>query len=124
MNSPSKLEISSAKSAAANLAVKGLLVSIFIFYLILRLFAWQQTVLVEDHDSLVYLDQIKIFRTFDLQKIIHMDGFTTQFYPFFATLLSWPGWSVETSARFCSLLFSSLLFMSVLGIGKRIARPK
>jgi hypothetical protein len=126
----SQFQVSSTKTAAAHLSVgttlgsKALFLSIFIVYVILRLIAWQKTVLVEDHDSLVYLDQIKIFRTFDLQKIIHMDGFTTQFYPFFATLLSWPGWSVETSARFCSLLFSSLLFLSVLGIGKRIAGTK
>lgn len=124
MNSPSQFEISSAKSAAATLAVKGLLVSLFIVYLILRLVAWQQTVLVEDHDSLVYLDQIKIFRTFDLEKIINMRGFTTQFYSFTASLLSWPGWSVETGARLSSMLFSSLLFLSLLGIGRHIAGTK
>ena len=126
----SLFEVSSTKTTAVNLGVatklasKALLPSIFIVYVILRLIAWQQTVLVEDHDSLVYLDQIKIFRTFDLQKIMGMGGFTTQFYPFSAALLSWPGWSAETSARFCSMLFSSLLFLSVLGIGKRIAGAK
>jgi len=124
MSSPPNFEISSAKSAAATLAVKGLLVSLFIVYLILRLVAWQQTVLVEDHDSLVYLDQIKIFRTLDLEKIISMRGFTTQFYSFTASLLNWPGWSVETSARLSSLLFSSLLFVSLLGMGKEIAGIK
>jgi 4-amino-4-deoxy-L-arabinose transferase-like glycosyltransferase len=120
----------SSKTAAVNLSVatnlksKALFLSIFVVYVVLRLIAWQQTVLVEDHDSLVYLDQIKIFRTFDLEKIISMAGFTTQFYPLSATLLSWPGWSVETSARLCSMLFSSLLFLSVLGIGNRIAGAK
>jgi hypothetical protein len=79
---------------------------------------------VEDHDSLVYLTQIKIFRTFDLDKIINMGGFTTQLYPFLAALLTWPGWSAETSARLCSMLFSSLLFLTVLGIGNRIAGAK
>jgi 4-amino-4-deoxy-L-arabinose transferase-like glycosyltransferase len=107
--------------AATKLGDKALFLSIFIVYAVLRLVAWQQAVLVEDHDSLVYLDQIKIFRTLDLKKIINMGGFTTQFYPFSAALLSWPGWSVETSARLCSMFFSSLLFLSVWGIGKRIA---
>lgn len=126
----SQFEISSTKTAAANLRVatnlgsNALFLSIFIVYVILRLIGWQQTVLVEDHDSLVYLDQIKIFRTFDLDKIINMGGFTTQFYPFFAAILSWPGWPAEASARLCSMLFSSFLFLSVLGIGNRIADVK
>jgi 4-amino-4-deoxy-L-arabinose transferase-like glycosyltransferase len=100
---------------------KVLFLGIFAVYLLLRLIAWRDTVLVEDHDSLVYLDQIKTFRTFDLEKILRMERFTTQFYPFCASLLSWPGWSAETSARLCSMIFSSLLFLSVLGIGKRMA---
>src|SRR5918996_5302736 len=126
----SQFEVSRTKTAAANLSVathlgsKALFLSVFIVYVILRLIAWQQTVLVEDHDSLVYLDQIKIFRTLDLEKIINMGGFTTQFYPFSSAILSWPGWSAETSARLCSMLFSSLLFLSVLGIGNRIAGAK
>jgi hypothetical protein len=127
----SEFEVSSTKTAAANLWVattnlgcKALFLSIFIVYVVLRLIAWQQTVLVEDHDSLVYLTQIKVFRTFDLEKIINMGGFTTQFYPFAAAFLRWPGWSVETSARLCSMVFSSLLFLSLLGIGKQIAGTK
>jgi hypothetical protein len=111
-------------SVATNLKSKALFLSIFVVYVVLRLIAWQQTVLVEDHDSLVYLDQIKIFRTFDVEKIISMAGFTTQFYPFSASLLSWSDWSAETSARLCSMLFSSVLFLSVLGIGSRIAGTK
>src|SRR4030095_4590327 len=94
---------------------------IFVVYLVLRLIAWRDTVLVEDHDSLVYLDQIEIFRTLDLEKILSMPGFTTQFYPLAASLLSWPGWSAETSALLCSMLFSLLLFLSVVGIGHRIS---
>jgi hypothetical protein len=100
------------------------LFGVFGIYLLLRLVAWQQTVLVEDHDSLVYLDQIKIFRTFDLTKILNMGGFTTQFYPFSAAMLTWPGWSAETSARACALFFSLLLFLSLWGIGQHIAGGK
>src|SRR5919197_1428939 len=96
----------------AGIGSKALFLSIFIVYVILRLIAWQQTVIVEDHDSLVYLDQIKVFRTFDLDKIINMGGFTTQFYPFSAALLTWPGWSAATIARLCSLLVSPLLILS------------
>jgi hypothetical protein len=122
--SSSNFTISATNRDASNLGSKALFLGIFIVYVVLRLIAWQQTVLVEDHDSLVYLDQIKIFRTFDLEKIINMGGFTTQFYPFTAAFLTWPGWSAETSARLCSMFFSSLLFLSVLGIGSRIAEAK
>jgi hypothetical protein len=100
------------------------LVGVFGVYVVLRLLAWQQTVLVEDHDSLVYLEQIKTFRTFDLTKIVNMAGFTTQFYPFSAAMLTWPGWTAETSARACALFFSLLLFLSVWGIGQHIAGGK
>src|SRR4030095_1767845 len=102
----SQFQVSSTKTAAAHLRVatnlgsKALFPSIFIVYVILRLIAWQQTVLVEDHDSLVYLDQIKIFRTFDLQKIIGMGGFTTQFYPFSAALFGLAGVFAETRGGF------------------------
>ena len=127
----SQFDVYSPKTAAINsrlitnnLARKSLFLSIFVLYVLLRLMAWQQTVLVEDHDSLVYLDQIKIFRTFNLEKIVNMGGFTTQFYPFSAAFLSRPGWSAETSARLCSILFSALLFLSVCGIGNRIGGAK
>jgi Dolichyl-phosphate-mannose-protein mannosyltransferase len=124
MMSVRHFQFSAREKTAIKLGSKAVFLSIFIVYVVLRLIAWQQTNLVEDHDSLVYLDQIKIFRTFDLEKIITMGGFTTQFYPFTAAFLTWLGWSAETSARLCSILFSSLLFLSVWGIGNRIAGAK
>jgi hypothetical protein len=124
MISQSHFQLFSIEKAPLISGRKVLFLSIFIVYVGLRLLAWQETVLVEDHDSLVYLDQIKTFRTLDLEKILSMGGFTTQFYPFCAALLSWPGWSVETSARLCSMIFSLLLFLSVLGLGNRIAESK
>lgn len=95
---------------------------ILFIYLVLRAVAWKNTTLLEDHDSVSYLGQIKLFLTFDLQEIINMDPDGTPFYPFFGALCSLPGWSVETGARLCSLLFSSVLFLAVLGIGKQIAK--
>lgn len=97
--------------------------SLFFLYLLLRLFAWQNTVLLEDTDSLFYLDNIKVFLTFDLHKIINLDPDSTPFYPFFGALFSLPGWSVESAARLTSLFFSSVLFLAVLGIGKQTAKP-
>ncbi|MDZ7344454.1 MAG: hypothetical protein ONA90_08050, partial [candidate division KSB1 bacterium] len=38
-------------------------------YLIVRLFAWKRTTLLEDHDSISYLESIKVFLSFDIQRI-------------------------------------------------------
>lgn len=96
---------------------------IFALYIALRYIAWMNTILLEDHDSVGYLYEIKIFWLFDLHKIINMGPDSTPFYPFFSALCSFPNWSVETAARFCSLLFSSLLFLCIVLIGKQIAKP-
>jgi hypothetical protein len=62
MISQSHFQLSSLGKAPLKSGRKVLFLSIFIVYVALRLIAWQETVLVEDHDSLVYLDQIKTFR--------------------------------------------------------------
>lgn len=100
-----------------------LFAAIFLVYLFLRIYAWKNTVLLEDTDSLFYLRNIETFLTFDPQKIIDLDPDSTPLYPFFAALASLPGWSVETGARITSLLFSSALFVAVWGIGRQIAKP-
>jgi len=95
--------------------------SIFSLYLILRLVAWKHAfTLGEDSDSVGYLYTIKAFLRFDLDKIIDLSPTITPFYPFFSAVLSLPTRSPEIGARLCSLLFSSLLFLSVFKIGKRI----
>lgn len=94
---------------------------IFFMYLALRCLAWKSTILLEDHDSISYLRHITVFLNFDLQQIVNLDPDSTPFYPLFGALCSLPGWSVETGARLCSLLFSMLLFLAVIGIGKQIA---
>ena len=94
---------------------------IFIVFLALRLIVWKNTVLLEDTDSLFYLNNIKTFLTFNIKEILDLSPDSTPFYPFFGALFSLPGWSVETGARLTSLFFSSILFISIYGIGKRIA---
>lgn len=100
-----------------------LFLNIFCMYLILRCLAWNNTVLLEDTDSLFYINNIKVFLSFNLQNIINLDADSTPFYPFFGALFSLPGWSVETGARLCSLFFSSVLFLAVAGIGREIGKP-
>ena len=47
-----------------------LLLCIFLVYLGSRILAWGNAPLLEDHDSLVYLNNIKAFLTLDFQEII------------------------------------------------------
>jgi len=100
-----------------------LFLSIFLVHLVLRWFAWTRTILLEDHDSIAYLSDIKVFLSFDLQKIIEMRADSLPLFPFFGALFSLPGWSLETGARLSSLLFATLLFVALVGIGKQIAKP-
>jgi len=117
------LELCSAGRRTIKTTPTFLFLSIFCMYLIVRCLAWKNTILLEDTDSLFYLNNIKEFLSFDLQNIINLDADSTPFYPFFGALFSLPGWSVETGARLTSLFFSSVLYLSVVGIGKRIGRP-
>jgi len=96
------------------------LLCVFLIYLGLRVLAWKNTVLLKT-DSITYLNNIKEFLTFNLQKIIDLDPDSTPFYPFWGALFSLLCGSVETGARLTSLVFSSALFLAVLGVGKKIA---
>lgn len=104
-----------------NISFSLIALCVFSIYLGLRIFAWKSTHLFEDTDSITYLITIKTFLTFNLQKIIEFDPDITPFYPFLSALVSLPGGSVEIGARLTSLLFSSGLFLAVLGIGRKIA---
>ncbi len=110
---------------AAKLAPQSLyaFLGVFAVYLILRLVAWNNTVLLEDTDSLGYMRWIKVFMTFDIGRIIDIDPDFTPFYLFFSSLFSLVAPSIEIGARLTSLAFSLLLFFSILGIGRLIAKP-
>ena len=75
---------------------------IFATYLLLRLLAWNNTLLLEDTDSLSYLKYSKLLFTFNLQEIIDIDPDHTPFYIFFTALFGLTGWSIEAAARACS----------------------
>lgn len=96
---------------------------IFFVYLALRIIAWSNSILIEYTDSLGYIDWTRIFLEFDLAKLIYMDPDATPFYPFFSAIFSLLPVSVETGARLCSLVFSCLLFVAVVKIGRRLANP-
>ena len=105
-------------------AWKTALLAIFFLYIALRVFAWDHTTLVEDHDSIGYLSATQIFLSANIgEAFLQQSPDGTPLYPLTSALLSLPGWSVEFGARLCSLVFSMVLFLAILGIGKLIAKP-
>jgi hypothetical protein len=94
---------------------------IFLIYVVLRCYAWSNTSALEDNDSIGFVLQIKQLLTFDLHTIFNVEADRTFFYAFWGALCSLPGWSVETGARLCSLLFSIVLFGALLKIGLHLA---
>lgn len=96
--------------------------SIFVIYSGLRIVAWKNNIFLEDHDSVAFLMDMKVFRALDLDGIINMSPDATLFYRVFGALCSFSGGSIEFGARLCSFLFSSLLFFVLIGIGRQIGK--
>ena len=97
--------------------------SLLLLYGVLRLLAWENVQLFEDHDSILYLQQIEAFMGFDRSAIRALSPDTTPFYPFFSALAALPSGSAEFGARFFSFLSSLILFVAIAGILNRIDRP-
>ena len=95
---------------------------ILVIFLCLRVFAWKNTVLLEDLDSLGYLEMVKIILHGDLEGLINLNPDYTAGYGLLGAFFSLPGWGIEIGARLTSLFFSCLVFLALLGIGKHIAR--
>jgi hypothetical protein len=95
-----------------------LIFGVYIIYILARVYVWKNNVLLEDHDSISYLEKTRNILRFNFKETLNVDS--TPFYPFFSALFSIPGWSVETGARLCSMFFSSLLLVAIILIGKRI----
>ena len=100
----------------------GLAGLIFVIFLGLRLLTWSNTVLLEDYDSLGFLNSIAYILNGNVQTF-YSDPDRQPGFPFFGALLSLPGWDTEIGARLTSLAFSILLFLALLGIGMRIGSP-
>jgi 4-amino-4-deoxy-L-arabinose transferase-like glycosyltransferase len=94
--------------------------SIFCLYVILRLWALNNVVLLEDHDSISYLKHIKSIRNFGLQSVISWSPTTLPLYPIWGSIFALSGWTIETAARLGSFASSIVLFISIVGIGRII----
>ncbi len=96
-----------------------LYMGILVIYIIVRVFVWQNTTYLEDHDSVGYLNVTKMFQNFNITDLMNLGPDITPFYPFFSALCGLLVGQDEFGARLCSLLFSIGLFFAVIGIGKR-----
>ncbi len=106
-----------APNARARLAVP----LAFTAFLLIRLIAWANDPLLEDHDSVSYLQSTKALLSLSVDRIIALSPDATLFYPFLGALLGSALDSVEAGARLSSLLLSSALVFALVVIGRRIA---
>ncbi len=93
----------------------------FLVFVLVRILAWSNDPLLEDHDSVSYLQSAKALWSLDADRIVGLSPDATLFYPFLSAVLGSAVSSLETGARLASLLSSCLLFAALVAIGKRIA---
>jgi len=99
---------------------KILLLICVALYAVLRVVAWNNAVILDDHDSTFYLKNINAYRSFEFQIINALSAYSTPFYPLLSAILTLFGLSIEFSARLVSFIFSFLLFFAFYGIGKKV----
>ena len=116
------LDVPAVGSATARLWSERLAVrAVFIVFLVVRLVAFANDPLLEDHDSVSYLQSAKALLSLDPDRIIGLSPDATLFYPFLTAVLGAAVGSIESGARLGSLFLSCLLFSALVVIGKRIA---
>ena len=91
-----------------------------LIYVVLRAVAWNNAVILDDHDSTFYLKSINAYSSLQFPIINALSPYSTPFYPLVSAVISKFGLSIEFSARLCSFIFSFLLFLAFYGIGKRV----
>lgn len=98
---------------------KQVMAVLLALYLLLRILAWDGNALLEDHDSVFLLENIRDFLSGSLARIAAMHPDATPLYPFFGAVAARISGSIEQGARFASLAFSVLLFFSVASPARR-----
>jgi Dolichyl-phosphate-mannose-protein mannosyltransferase len=94
---------------------------IFIIYVVLRGYAWKQNIFLEDHDSISYMTEARMFLNMEFDNLRKISPDSTLFYPFMTAIFSIPGWDIEFGARLCSMFFGGILFLALIFIGRKIA---
>jgi len=91
-----------------------------LIFILLRIVAWNNVKVVEDHDSIYYLSISKLISNLDLNAITEIGPDATFLYPLFIAVFNLPGWFPEFGARLVSLSSSILLFLSLFKLGSKI----
>lgn len=86
---------------------------VLVLYVTLRLIAWNNTVLLDDADSVAYLHDIDAYHSLDWDAINERGPDSTPFYPAMGALAKVLTGSTEPAARLVSFLFSVLLVAAV-----------
>jgi hypothetical protein len=97
--------------------------AVLLVYIGLRAVAMAQAQFLEDHDSTLYLFQIDRILADGLGVVWGFRPDAAPFFPVVSAPMSALTGSAESGARLTSLLFSGLLFLALLDIGRRIAGP-
>ena len=87
---------------------------IFVLFLGIRIFAWKNTVLLEDMDSIYYLKNIDAYHSLDINRIQELNADSTPLYPMVSALIKTWISNTEVSARLTSFFFSILLFFIIV----------
>ena len=92
-------------------------------FILTRVFAWHNTTILEDHDSVSYLNDMKTILSLNWDAIKNLSPDSTPVYPMLGALFNIPGWPTEVGARLASLFASTLLFIFIILLGRKIANP-
>lgn len=104
-------------------AEAGLYLGAFFVFIALRLISWSNGPLLEASDAIGLMGTIKHFLALDFHTLFYSSPDYTPFYPAFGAMFGAIAGSVENGARLCSLFFSCIAFVSIIGIGRKIATP-
>ena len=92
-----------------------------VLFLLMRIIAWKNTTILEDNDSIYYLLDMKNFIKDGISHFNNLNVDATPFYPMLGAILTLLNIAPETAARLASLLLSFLLFISIIGIGRKLS---
>lgn len=95
-------------------------ITVFILFIVLRLFSWSNSTGLEDHDSIQYLKLIEFFNSFTFEGLINLGPDDLILYPMLSALFKFFGFSVEFSGRLLTFLVSVGLFFVIYDIQKRL----
>jgi hypothetical protein len=93
------------------------IIVVFLLFLLVRVFAWINTDLLEDADSLLYLHDIDELLTFEFHRVVDFDPVSSIAYPILGAFFALPSGDAEAGARLASFAASIVMFFVLLFLG-------